>query len=142
MEQINDKVLINQLDSLLSYVPQLRRLSFGHLYGNRNNRPQMSSIRLNYLTHVSVKLCSVNFDGFELLVTNVFHQVQVLRITVCYIYDAKYLNANRWERLISMHMSYLCIFDFQHQYRLWYNIDNTESYETKMNKFNSLFSIK
>jgi hypothetical protein len=35
---IKNKVLVNELDSLLSYFPQLRRLSLGHLSGYDNKR--------------------------------------------------------------------------------------------------------
>lgn len=35
---INDQVFLNQIDSLLSYVPQLRRLSLGDLNGVQYSR--------------------------------------------------------------------------------------------------------
>ena len=65
---INNKVSLNQLDSILSYVPQLRRLSFGLLNGWRNSRTHRNPIPLNYLTHVSLKLDYVSFNDFELLI--------------------------------------------------------------------------
>jgi hypothetical protein len=66
---INHNVSLDQLDSLLSYVPQLHRLSFGHLDGSRITRIHMNSIPLNSLTNVSLKLDSVNFNDFELLLS-------------------------------------------------------------------------
>jgi hypothetical protein len=143
---INNKVSFIQLDSLLSYVPQLRRLSFGYLDGSRNSRITKSSITLSYLIDVSLKLYSVDFNDFQVLVTDFFRQVQVLRIIVCFnqyrISDMQYVYANLWERLISTSMPNLRIFDFEHQYRTWYNNYDRQIYETEVNKFNSSFWIK
>ncbi|CAF3192332.1 unnamed protein product, partial [Rotaria sp. Silwood2] len=65
---INNKVSIDQLYSLLPYVPQLRRLSLGHLCEPRWSRTDMNSIILNYLTYVSLELYSVSFDNFESII--------------------------------------------------------------------------
>jgi hypothetical protein len=143
---INNKVSLNQVDSLLSYVPQLRRLSFGHLNGSRGIRIHKTSISLNYLTDVSLELYDVSFNDFELLVTNFFRQVQVLRIAICctayFNHSMEYLNADRWERLISTHMANLSIFDFQHQHRIARCPDTRATFEAQVNKFNSLFWMK
>jgi hypothetical protein len=143
---INNKVSLNQLHSLLSYVPQLHHLSFGYLDGSRNTRIRRNSITLNYLTDVSLKLYSVDFDELELLVTDFFRQVQTLRITIgCHRFSnssMEYLNADRWERLILAHMANLRIFDFQHQYLIWYYSDDRATYKAQVNKFNSAFWVK
>ncbi len=142
---INNKVSLDQFDTLLSYVPQLHRLSFGHLDGSRRSRTHKSSISVNDLKDVSLKLYSVSFNEFESLVTEFFCQVQILRLAVClarYSFNGmEYLNANRWERLISTHMVNLTIFDFQHQYSVSRYNDDRAAYEAEVNKFNSLFWI-
>ncbi len=142
---INNKVSLNQLGSLLSYVPQLRRLSLGRLDGSRRKQTHKSSISANDLTDVSLKLYSISFNDFESLVTEFFCQVQILRLAVCparlSFNDIQYLNANRWERLISTHMGNLTIFDFQHQYRVPRHNHNRAAYEAEVNKFDSLFWI-
>ncbi|CAF2878103.1 unnamed protein product [Rotaria sp. Silwood2] len=143
---INNKVSLAQLNSLLLYVPQLRRLTLGHLSGYRGSRTSTKSITLNYLTHVSLNLYSVSFDDFESIINDFFHKVEILRIKVFYIpyftSNMDYLNANRWERLISTHMLNLCIFDFEHQYQTWNYYNDRQAYETQINMFNSLFWIK
>jgi hypothetical protein len=143
---INNKVSVEQLDSLLSYVPQLRRLTIGHLDGLRNRRTQESSTTLNYLTNVSLKLYSVSFNDFELSITDLFRQVQVLRIAVScvgyYRSNMDYLNADRWEQLISINMLNLCVFDFQHQSRTLYDTLDGQKYVIQINKFNSSFWVK
>jgi len=141
---IKNKVSLGQINSLLSYVPQLRRISFGNLDEGRGSQPRMDSINLKYLTHVSLKLHSVTFNKFELLVRDICHQVQVLHIAVYddYHRGIEHLNADRWEQLISTHMPNLCIFDFQCDcYISDYNNDR-QRYEASVLKFNSLFWIK
>ena len=82
---INHEISIDQLSILLSYVPQLHRLSIGNLREPKLNRTERSSISLNYLTNVSLKLHNVNFDDFESLVINYFRQIQVLTIAIQFI---------------------------------------------------------
>ncbi|CAF4046103.1 unnamed protein product [Rotaria sp. Silwood2] len=143
---INHEISIDQLPILLSYVPQLRRLSIGNLKKPKINRTERDSISLNYLTYISLKLHNVNFDDFEILVTNYFRQIQVLTIAIQYIgfYDnsTQYLNADRWEQLISIHMLNLRVFDFQLSYRGLDSNDERQAFETLINKFNSTFWIE
>jgi hypothetical protein len=143
---INSKVLINQLDSLLSYIPHIHRLSFGHLYAYENSQTNRSSIMLNYLTDVSLTLSSVSLDDLEPIIADFFHQVQVLRVTShsseIFGYRMGIFNADRWEQLISIHMPNLCIFDFEHQCRILFYDNDRLAYETQVNKFNSLFWTK
>jgi hypothetical protein len=143
---INNEVSLNQLDTLLSYVPQLRRLSLSHLNGHLNSRIRRNPAILNYLTNVSLDLYSISFNDFELLVADFFRQVQVLCITACImqypISDMEYVNANRWQQLISAHMLNLRIFDFEHKDRSWFRRINRQTYETEISKFNSLFWIQ
>jgi hypothetical protein len=143
---ICNKVLLNQIYSLLQYVPQLRRLSLEYLHGSKHGRTQTNSITLNYLTHVSLDMYCVSFNDFELLVKDFFRHVQVLHIGLNCLHlstpDTEYLNADWWERLILKSMSNLYTFDFKHEYRGWCNNDDRQRYENQINKFNSLFWIK
>jgi hypothetical protein len=143
---INNNVWLHQLDSLLLYVPQLRRLSLGKLstYGPLQRR--IKSVRLNYLINVSLKLDSISFYDFESLTKDLFCQVQTLRITVYsndrYGFDTEYLNANRWERLISTYLPNLRIFDFQQHYPVLNHSEYQEVCDILANNFNSSFWIK
>ncbi|CAF3324483.1 unnamed protein product [Rotaria socialis] len=143
---INHEISIDQLPILLSYVPQLRRLSIGNLKEPKLNRNERGSVTLNYLTNVSLKLHNVNFDDFESLVTNYFRQIQVLTIAIQYIglygNSTQYLNAHRWEQLIATHMLNLSVFDFQLSYRGIDSNDERQAFETLINKFNSKFWIE
>ncbi|CAF1563307.1 unnamed protein product, partial [Adineta steineri] len=144
---INNEILIDQLIVILSYVPQLRRLSIHYLTKSKHNRIEKDAVNLNHLTNVSIKLLCAPFDQFEILMNNCFRQIQVLSIATYFLYGIhpntdEYIDADRWERLISTHMLNLRIFDFQ------YTCDGLDpdykhpEFETLVNKFNSKFWIE
>ncbi|CAF4630955.1 unnamed protein product [Rotaria sp. Silwood2] len=143
---INHEISIDQLRILLSYVPQLRRLSIGNLKEPKIDRTEKGSINLNYLINVSLKLNNLNFNDFEILVTNYFRQIQVLTIAIqsigFYGNSIQYLNADRWEQLISTHMLNLHTFDFQLSYRILDSNRERQAFETLIKKFNSIFWIE
>jgi hypothetical protein len=88
----------------------------------------------------------MSFNDFELLVIDLFRQVQVLRIEIHSFHfsatNMGYLNADRWEQLISTHMINLRIFDLQLEYDLCNDNTGRQACETEVSKFNSLFWIK
>jgi hypothetical protein len=143
---INNKVSIDQLICLLSYVPYLRRLSIDHLDGFGFNRTQRNPIILKCLTNVSLKLHHVIFSELEQLVSDYFRQVQVFRIVV----NPKglpgsireYLVANRWEQLISTYIPNLRVFDLIHKCHLLRTNDHRLVFESLINNFNSLFWVE
>ncbi len=99
------------INALLSYLPQLRRLSVHHLCKLNNRSFELYSTRLNYLTHVDLSIMDIIFDEFELMVKNLFYKLEVLHISTN---DHKtYLRAKKWERLIISSMPYLRIFDIK-----------------------------
>ncbi|CAF1586584.1 unnamed protein product, partial [Adineta steineri] len=73
---INNGISIDPLIIILSYVPQLRRLSIHYLTESKYNRIKKDSINLNYLTNVSIRLLCVPFNQFETLMINYFRQIQ------------------------------------------------------------------
>ncbi len=111
---ITDDVYLDELDNLLSYVPQLRRLSFHLLFGSKNGRTELSSRLLNHLTHISFKIGHIKFDQFAQMFVNIFPTVEVLRLTVQgYNADSAYMDANKWKELILSHILNLRVFDFK-----------------------------
>jgi hypothetical protein len=76
-----DSIDFDKFDIILSYVPQLRHLSLRCLDGAFSERTELSAIRLNYLTHISIECHMIYFIQFEKLIKDCFNQVQVLRIT-------------------------------------------------------------
>jgi hypothetical protein len=102
----------NELNILLSYVPQLRRLSVQCLGGPPSRQTELCSIKLNHLTHVSLRKILINFNQLELMIKDLFYQVQVLHISTTS--DRTYLDANHWQQLIISFMPYLRIFNFHY----------------------------
>ena len=112
---INNVFYLDQLDNLLSHVPQIRRFSVGLLRDYRLKQTSPHSPVLNYLTHVSLTLDNVRFDRFERMMANLFSIIQVLHISIRYSDDVGYMKNEKWEQLISSHMPNLHIFDIRHE---------------------------
>ncbi|CAF1367157.1 unnamed protein product [Rotaria sordida] len=133
---INNGCYLDELISLLSYVPQLRHISLHDLYGTFIEQTESHSIVFNYLTHISINKTNMTFDELELLIRNHFPQIQ--RLYFSKNFDNEFLNANRWERLISSYMLQLRIFDF-HCISSGYNQQN---FQDLLDHFNSPFWIE
>jgi hypothetical protein len=125
------------MDSLLSYVPQLRRLSFHSLLESRSERTKTSPPLLNHLTHISLGTNSIKFDQFEQLFVNLFSNAEVLRFTKGCDADSEYMGANKWEQLKISHIPNLRIFDIQLD--VLEENDDRLRIETQINQFTSPF---
>ncbi len=110
---ITNYVQVRELDSLLSYVPHLRRLSFHSLLNFGSKGTKIFPRLLTHLTHISLEIHSLNFDQLEQLFINMFRTVEVLRFTVDNYVDGEYMNANRWKQLIIYHIPNLRVFDIE-----------------------------
>jgi hypothetical protein len=137
---INHSVHFDLLYCILSYVPQLRRLSIHGLFDSEEKKKNTFSIVLSHLTHLSLELNSVMFDDFEVLVKNLFHNLSKLYISASN--DGTYLNADRWQHLIQSHMSNLNIFDLQYIDSAHSDQNVTPTDEPLVNKFNSSFWVE
>jgi hypothetical protein len=138
---IDNNFYLNHLDALLSYIPQLRRLSINCLIGSYNLQTKLSLTKFNGLINVFLNLTNINFDQFELMSRNLFNQLQVLRISISN--DRAYLNANRWEQLIVFYIPQLRIFDFQYTNVLENDIDNNQLiYNSVIDQFSSPFWVE
>jgi hypothetical protein len=103
---------LSPIEYLLSYVPQLRRLSSLCVAKSIDRKIESSSTISNHLTYVSfelVRLNSITFEVFESIIRNIFGQVQVLHISIKY--ELSYLNSDRWKRLLLSYMPHLRILD-------------------------------
>jgi hypothetical protein len=109
---IDNYCCINYLNILLSYLPQLCRLSCNKLTGSTTfQHIQLQSIVLNNLIYLSFKIENLSFDDIESFFSKLTHQIQVFRLSADY--DVTYLNADRWERFILTNLPSLRIFDLQ-----------------------------
>ncbi|CAF2793501.1 unnamed protein product [Rotaria sp. Silwood2] len=72
---VTHQFCLNNLNALLSYISQVRRLAF-HCLDERNS--------------------DINFDKFELMIKSLFSQLQILHLTTNY--DKTFVDSNRWEQ--------------------------------------------
>ena len=129
---------VDEIVALLSYVPQLQRLSIHELAAFDGMQPNIHSAVSNNLTHVFLDLGNVYFDHFEPLIKHVFHQVQVLQISTPG--DQNYLMARRWESLILRYMPHLRIFDIHHH--AYINNERNAIYADLVDQFESPFWLE
>jgi len=121
---INHPCCVDQLNALLSYLPQIRRLSC-HISSRRNDHQiRIQLIELKYLTHLSLTMADLSFDRIELLIRNLFSRLQVFKIVTSD--SLSYSDTNQWERLISFYLANLRVFQVkllsnQPRYLLWFN---------------------
>jgi hypothetical protein len=139
---INTRFPFKSFGDLLACLPRLRHLSINCLVQSTHmdfdmEEEEVRRIVLKHLESVSLKLESIPFDQLEDFIKNHFHRVEVLRLTTTY--DPKYLDAKRWEQLITSSMPNLRIFDVNFH---GYASKNQLTFHDLINQFNSSFWIE
>lgn len=104
---------INNVLILLTYLPELRRLSCQQLKQSIYFQYNRDLIKLNYLTHLSLRTADVTLMDLEMFLSKFTHQIQVFRFSTGLTSNPIYVDANRWETIIRIHLPYLRIFDIQ-----------------------------
>lgn len=131
---------LDELYSVLSYLPQLRRLAWHKISGSDNQQTAFERIELKHLTHLNLELRVTFFEQFETMIVHLFPCLEVLHLSISFGQD--FLDADRWERLISSSMPKLRIFDLQHRDYLR-NTDEVFSTAEKLNRtFTSSFWLQ
>ena len=103
---------VNDLILLLSCLPELCRLSCANVTTLRRlERTNLPMIVLNHLTHLSLKMDRLLFIDLEVFFSKFIFNLQILHLSVNY--DAPYLDAQRWQKLIQSKLSELRTFDLQ-----------------------------
>ncbi|CAF3727073.1 unnamed protein product [Adineta steineri] len=115
---IKHEVYFNAIHRLLSYVPQLRRLSLNYSYNYYDRNQPSQPIILNSLTHLFLKLNKVSFDEFEQLTKTFFCKTQILYLHVTNRQEYININDNQWKQLILSHMPFLRLFDLYIDYHI------------------------
>jgi hypothetical protein len=110
---LNHSCTLNELSILISCTPRLRRLVCKNVTQRRGDVVKEGQMTFVQLTHVSISDCSIQFDQFEIFISQICSQLQVLHVSTK-SKDKAYLNASRWNRLICQHMPYLRKFNFEY----------------------------
>ncbi|CAF3164044.1 unnamed protein product [Rotaria sp. Silwood2] len=128
----------DSLNNLLYHFPKLHHLSINYLAASRDeNSETHATSLLKHLKYVSLKLHLIAFNKFEQIVQTFFGDIEVLRISTQY--DTAYLDAKRWEHLITSYMPNLRIFDIHHDGGVQ---RNQLTYHDLINQFRSSFWIE
>ncbi|CAF3979001.1 unnamed protein product [Rotaria sp. Silwood1] len=130
---------LDEIITILLCTPQLCRLTCKQVDESKKIIVIDALKTIFSLTRISISKCYANCDELEMFLINISPQLQVLRINT--FRDVTYLDANRWERIISQHLLYLNIFEFQYEESIYGELEVTDYHES-LNKFNSLFWIK
>ncbi|CAF1231863.1 unnamed protein product, partial [Didymodactylos carnosus] len=130
---------LDDLISILSYTPRLCRLICTEVNNSNKYITTKTISTISTSTYISITRCAVSFDDLEIFITQISSQLEVLRIT-CYE-DATYLDANRWERIISQNLSHLFRFDFKYEEIIDEDFVVTK-YHSLINQFNLSFWIE
>ncbi len=99
------------LSTIIAYTPHLSRLSVTHELDINENFPII--LPISNLTDLSLHLSSVSFDEFEILISKIDAKLKILRVHITFD-DRIYLDARRWEQLISQHLPELEKFYFKY----------------------------
>ncbi|CAF0905417.1 unnamed protein product [Adineta ricciae] len=133
---MNHPCKLEELIILLSYVPSLRHLTCMELCEHDQVIPQIMPLKLMNLRSMTIHTCNVDFNQFEIFIQHVCKQLRYLCMTTSH--DISYLDANRWERLISQYLSSLRILKFTYDEYFYQKIE-LASYHDLLNQFTTPF---
>ena len=123
--------------SIISFMPKLRYLTCQTLFQIEENiSREIFSISMN-LTHLTIDRCELKFHLLEILIQKLPSQLQTLRM-VNHSNDYLYLDAYRWEELITEHLPCLKVFSLKFYERLNDQWVLTPSHRS-LNRFLSTF---
>ena len=126
---------LDDLIELLAFTPHIQVLST-RIFTLDRGRIELFVVPKS-LTNVCLKLERVSFDEFEWFISSFSDQLRVLRIVT--ENEIGFLDAHRWEKLISQRMSRLDRFDFQHQVLISGDLGNLAEHFSRMELFRSSF---
>ncbi|CAF3043167.1 unnamed protein product [Rotaria socialis] len=130
---------LDDLIAIVSCTPQLSRLTCHEVNRSRTDIAKHVYNTIMSLTKIFITRCYAEFNEMETFLTKIASQVKVLHWN-CFR-DVTYLDATRWERIISKNLLHLNLFKFQFSINIDENPNSTGSHENRID-FNSLFWTK
>jgi hypothetical protein len=130
----------HELINILSYTPRLSRLYCAHVDETDDEIESEMSFKLSNLIYLRIHLFSVYFFEFEMFLLELCSRLEFLNVHIL-CPDESYLDADRWEQLISHHIPSLNKFHFD--YTDFVNDDfQINSNQALINRFTSPFWIQ
>lgn len=90
---------LEELASIISHTPRLRRLSYVHPHDSLSKTEMIFPIALANLKQLSLRMSQMKFNQFQSLINEIHFQVEIFSFTTD-SNDLNYLDASRWEILI------------------------------------------
>ncbi|CAF1189193.1 unnamed protein product [Rotaria sordida] len=110
---IYHRCTFNQLTNILLHTPRLSHLYCFNIIESDDNIKFKLINKLNNLTHLTVTLRDIEFDEFENFLLKHCSQLELLNVKI-YSMDEIYLDADRWEQLITQNITSLTKFIFRY----------------------------
>ncbi|CAF1041850.1 unnamed protein product [Adineta steineri] len=137
---IDHACTFEQFVKLISYTPQVNHLKCLDLNDNQINLNFPSSMRLTNLTHLSIEAYHITFDTFEIFFNQLNLKLKMFSFKT-HVEDNNYLDANRWEQIISRKLPQLE--EFYLKYIVHFQDDDQPPiYSGKPNEFLSSFWLE
>ena len=136
---ISGEFNFDELPDLLSCLPNVRRLSIDKLHSSHYYGGKVFSPVSNKLRHLSLRLIKIGFSRLESFLINYCRKIEVLRISTSDNAD-EYMDAKRWEQLISSHLLNLRVFDIEHTFSFRHGNDRLQ-YEDRIRQFTTSFWV-
>ena len=130
---------LNELVCLISYTPQLRRLTLNKTKTNDSNIEILSRIPLINLKSIYLNLNFTKFNEMEIFFTKILLNLKCL--TIIGTKDINFIDAYRWEQLILNYFPQLEDF-WLFYYEYVHNEQNYPTYTGRWNQFSSPFWIE
>jgi hypothetical protein len=119
---IKDNYDLNEVDALLSYVPQLHRLSITTRYESFKFKPILILILLKNLAKISFTMNRLPLNDIEQFIKKHCHQIKLLHLSTNYT-EINY-DVDISERLILPYLPQLKTFQFQDASKIFCNYTN------------------
>jgi hypothetical protein len=119
---IKDNYDLNEVDALLSYVPQLHRLSITTRYESFKFKPILILILLKNLAKISFTMNRLPLNDIEQFIKKHYHQIKLLHLSTNYT-EINY-GIDISERLILPYLPQLKTFQFQDASKIFCNYTN------------------
>ncbi|CAF1265020.1 unnamed protein product, partial [Adineta steineri] len=137
---IDHDCTVQQLISFLSSTPKVHQLEFS-MYDNEKTHLYSPALNhLKHLTSLSIKVCSMKFDRFEILINQFKFHLKTFSLKI-YFGDQNYLNARRWESIILQNLSQLEHFSMKYVI-CFLGDDQPSLYSNKPNEFLTSFWLQ
>jgi hypothetical protein len=138
---IDHPFTFNELSTIISYAPQLRRLNLINESTIKSNSQIISPIILPNLTYISIFMYDLKFDKFENFVSQISSKLKVLYLVDSSHDDTTYLDGERWKQLILRYLPQLEKFHLKY-YEYFQNDFTSPIHINKLNEFFSSFWIE